>query len=100
MKDRITALVLSLAEEIDEEHRMSSEGVLDSDTRLVGPGSVLDSLGLVTLIVAVEQAIQEELDVAVSLADEKALSRTRSPFRTIGTLAQYAVEQIEVQLDG
>ena len=100
MKDRITALVLSLAEEIDEEHRMSSEGALDSDTRLVGPGSVLDSLGLVTLIVAVEQAIQEELDVAVSLADEKALSRTRSPFRTIGTLAQYAVEQIEVQLDG
>ena len=100
MKERITNLAISLVEEIDEEHRVTLEGELNSDTRLLGAGSILDSLGLVTLIVALEQAIQEELNVAVSLADEKALSRTRSPFRTIGTLAEYAAEQIEEHADG
>jgi D-alanine--poly(phosphoribitol) ligase subunit 2 len=95
MKDQITALVIAVAEQIDEDHRVSSEGELSADTRLFGAGSLLDSLGLVTLIVELEQAIQEQLNVVVSLADEKALSQTRSPFRTIGTLAEYAAEQIE-----
>ena len=100
MKDQITAMVISVAEGIDEEHRVISEGGLDSDTQLFGAGSILDSLGLVTLIVELEQTIQEQFNVVVSLADEKALSQTRSPFRTIGTLAEYAAVQIEEHADG
>jgi len=100
MKDQITEMVISVAEEIDEDHKISSDGDLDSETRLFGAGSILDSLGLVTLIVELEQAIQDQFRVAVSLADEKALSQTRSPFRTIGTLAEYAAQQIEERSGG
>jgi D-alanine--poly(phosphoribitol) ligase subunit 2 len=100
MKEKIMALVIAAAEQVDEDHRVSSEGELNADTRLFGAGSLLDSLGLVTLIVELEQAIQEQMNVIVSLADEKALSQERSPFRTIGTLAEYAAEQIAEYSNG
>ena len=48
---------------------------------------ILDSMGLVTLVVGVEQAIEDELGVSVSLADARALSQRNSPYRTVGSLA-------------
>ncbi|MDA3843360.1 MAG: acyl carrier protein [Candidatus Kapabacteria bacterium] len=56
---------------------------------LFGQGGKLDSLGLVNLIVAVESMVEDELDVTITLADEKAMSMKNSPFRTIQTLADY-----------
>ncbi|MFL6648931.1 MAG: acyl carrier protein [Sulfurifustaceae bacterium] len=63
---------------------------LDADTALFGGDGFLDSMALVTLVVAVEQAIEEKFGATVSLADTRALSQEHSPFRTIGALAQYA----------
>jgi acyl carrier protein len=37
----------------------------------------------------IEQNIEDEFDVSITIADEKAMSQKRSPFRTIGTLADY-----------
>jgi acyl carrier protein len=65
---------------------------VDAATPLVGPDSVLDSMALVSLILDVEQRLDEEAGVAVSLMNEQALSRRRSPFRSVGTLADYIVE--------
>lgn len=59
------------------------------DTVLYGSSGALDSLGLVNVIVVVEQQIEKEFGVIITLADEKALSQKNSPFRTIGTLAEY-----------
>ena len=66
-----------------------------SDTPLLGSDSMLDSLGLVTFIVAVEERIVDTTGQSITLADEKAFSQVRSPFRTIGTLAEY----ISMRLD-
>lgn len=65
---------------------------LGPDTPLLGHNGVVDSLGLVSLLVAVEQAIADELGGQITLADERAFSRKSSPFRTAGTLAAYAAE--------
>ena len=62
---------------------------------LFGRGGPLDSLGLVNLVVAVEQLAEDELSVSVTLADERALSRRSSPFRTVGSLANYLRERVE-----
>lgn len=71
------------------------------DTKLFGPESPLDSMGIVNLAVGLEEKIEEEYDVSVSLTDEKAMSRKTSPFRTIGTLAEFVEEQIkEAQRNG
>ncbi len=59
------------------------------ETALFGTGGRFDSLGLVNLIVAIEQATEDEIGRSVVLADEKAMSQRSSPFRTVGALAAY-----------
>jgi acyl carrier protein len=58
-------------------------------TRLLGAGSILDSLHLVSLIVTIEREIEAAFGVALTLADERALSMNASPFRSIQSLADY-----------
>ena len=71
----------------------------DPETPLIGPGAALDSLGLVTLIVTLETRVADELGRSVTLANEQAMSRTRSPFRTLGTLAAYLDELLATSGD-
>jgi acyl carrier protein len=82
-------IIETLKEVIDNEQaeRPEEPGV---DTPLFGRNGLLDSLGLVSLVVAVEQVIEDRYGVALSLADEKALSQTHSPYRTVASLAAYA----------
>lgn len=61
------------------------------DTVLVGNDAVLDSLGVVQLIVEVEQRVEQEHSVSVTLANDKAMSQRNSPFRTVGVLADHVV---------
>jgi D-alanine--poly(phosphoribitol) ligase subunit 2 len=58
-------------------------------------GSTLDSIGLVTLIASLEQAIEETFAIPIILANEKALSQRHSPFATIGTLTDYATSLVK-----
>ena len=44
---------------------------------------------LVNLIVAIEWEVEDIFGVALTLADERALSMTVSPFRSIRSLANY-----------
>lgn len=64
----------------------------DPDAVLFGEGSDLDSLGLVTVVMAAEQNIGDEIGTDVMLASEAAMSRKRSPYRSLRALAEYAVE--------
>ena len=67
---------------------------LDETTPLIGPGAVVSSLELVSLIVEMEQIVEDDCGLAITIADERAMSRRRSPFRTIGTLADYVLELV------
>lgn len=67
---------------------------LDADTIVVGPSAVLDSLGVVSLIVEIEQRLEQEHGWAVTLASDRAMSQRSSPFRSIGVLADYLLEVI------
>jgi len=68
------------------------------ETALLGEGGSVDSLGFVNLVVAVEEEIEEEFGVAVSIADEKARARTDNPFKTVGTLAEYVTALVEARV--
>ncbi len=52
-------------------------------------------MGLVNLLVCIEERIEDEYNLSVTLADEKAMSRKNSPFRTISTLCEYINEVIK-----
>jgi acyl carrier protein len=64
------------------------------DTLLFGQGGRLDSVGLVNLVVSMEQSIEDRFGVSVSLADESAVSQARSPFRDVQTLADFASARV------
>lgn len=67
------------------------------DAVLIGPGGLLDSLGLVALVIAVENLIADTYGVRLTLADERALSQQRSPFRTVRRLAEYAATRLAAE---
>ena len=88
-RDKIIQTIFDVIDELKQQVPVIQQLDKSVDTVLFGKSGQLDSLGLVNLIVATEQKIEEEFGVAMTLADEKALSRKSSPFRTIGTLADY-----------
>jgi acyl carrier protein len=100
MHKKILNLIYVTLDEYNEQ--LSDELQLEksSDTKLFGQGSSLDSLGLINLIVAVEQNIEDEFDVTITLADERAMSQEKSPFRTVGTLTDYIEILLGEKLDG
>ena len=80
-------------EAIDELNETLDEPIEKSDsTQLFGSKSKLDSMGLVNLIVTVERLIDEKYGKTITLASEKAFSRSSSPFRTVQTLSEYISE--------
>ena len=58
-------------------------------TPLFGGAGPLDSLGLVTLIVAIEELIETRRGQGVTIVSEKAMSAHRSPFATVGSLGEF-----------
>jgi len=62
---------------------------LNDDTPIFGTKGNLDSLGLVSFLVNLEQYIEDKYGIPITIADEKAMSLKNSPFRTINTLSEY-----------
>ena len=62
--------------------------------KLFGGDGLLDSIGLVSYIVEVEEKLEDEYGFSIVLANEKAMSRRTSPFARILYLADYIVEEI------
>ena len=64
------------------------------DITLLGEDGLLDSMELVTLVVSVEQVVEEQLGATITLANDRALSQRKSPYRTVGSLTEFAVEEL------
>lgn len=96
-RDVIRALVLKRLALLGAELGKPELGQAGDETHLLGGQSPLDSIGLVTLIADLEGDIQREFGKSVTLADEKAMSRTLSPFRKVGTLVEYVEERLRTK---
>jgi acyl carrier protein len=90
-----TALIIDALQEVLQHNAIEVAEPLGAETRLFGRDGLLDSMGLVTLVVAVEQAVEDEYGVSVSLADDRALSQRNSPYRTVASLAEYAASLLD-----
>ena len=89
MKEKIEKIIVEALEEINDD--LESEALEDPnrETKLFGEGGALDSLALVSVITEIEEALHEEFDKHITIADEKAMSLKHSPFSTVGTLTDY-----------
>ena len=65
---------------------------IKDDSPLLGPDSAVDSLGLVMIVTAFEAAVNDQFDAAIVLANEQAMSRRYSPFRSVAALSEYTLE--------
>src|ERR1700738_3605571 len=90
MIDRTVAIeiVLSTLRDAVDQNGGDASGVTD-ETVIVGPGAVIDSIGVVSLIVDIEQRLEMDHEVSVTLANDRAMSQRNSPFRTAAVLADH-----------
>ena len=91
-REHICAIVIATLKECNEELNFQELNHPHEETALFGGKGVLDSLKLVSLIVDIEQRIAAEFNQSVVLADERAMSKFHSPFRTVRTLVDYIGE--------
>jgi acyl carrier protein len=65
---------------------------ISGSTPILGGDSDLDSMAVVHLIVELEGRLEEAFGKNWILADERALSRKRSPFRSVADLSAFVIE--------
>lgn len=91
-RNNIVEILIRIIDEYFESQDIKENA--SEETVLFGKNSVLDSMGLVGVIIDIESKFLDE-DIEISLTSEKAMSRRQSPFRTISTLAEFIEEQIK-----
>ena len=81
----LEAIVLECVARLNEGRRPDDLLDIRPDATIFGHGSRLDSLGLVTLLIEIEEQLAAR-GRAVTLADAHAMSQARSPFRDVPSL--------------
>lgn len=94
MRDRIFNCVINAIESINETLPQKIHLQDGMNTPLFGGGGSLDSIGLVNLIVGIEEELVNEFNISITLTSEQAMSRSSSPFKTVSTLVDYIEELI------
>lgn len=88
-RTNLANLVITSLRDVLEQSGRSVPATIDETTLLFGKGALLDSLALVTMVVDLEQRIEEEYNLTLTLADDRAMSQRNSPFRSVGALVDY-----------
>lgn len=94
MNQETFALVKSVVQELSGELGYDSFADANPDTPLYGEATGIDSLALVSIVAELERAAEAAFKKRVLLADERAMSRRSSPYRTLGTLAELLQERL------
>lgn len=81
----------SLAAEVPQEERFA----VGPDTVLFGVDAQIDSLSLVSLIVDIESALNGDHGFSLSLTDDRAMTRAKSPFTDVQALKEYILELVQ-----
>ncbi|MFE9900432.1 hypothetical protein [Streptomyces achromogenes] len=94
MSDRLLELIGNVVADINErrDEKIPTDDLLH--VSLYGDSGVFDSMHLVNFLTLVEEAIEDEYDVEISLTSEKAVSRRISPFSRVGRLIEFIEEEM------
>ncbi len=92
-ESEILEVLFSCIDEINKQLPPNEKLNKELDTKLAADGGHLDSLGLITLLVEMEESLKNKLDIDCSLVDELTQEYAENPFLTIGTLAKWISEK-------
>lgn len=85
MQEEIKTIVFEALSELNYEKSTDK----NSDMYLFGEKGFLDSMGLVNLVVIIEEKLQDQFNINLLLVNEKAMSQKHSPFRSVDSLTSY-----------
>ncbi|MES2330080.1 MAG: hypothetical protein V4539_10795 [Bacteroidota bacterium] len=88
-REEINQVVAETFKQVITDNEKSFDGELTPDVAIMGLDSPFDSVDLVTFIVALEQTLEDDWNVSVILADDRAMSQSVSPFKTVGSISDY-----------
>ena len=89
MRDDIIGIIFDSIDEINNGQSEELKIKKSLEAQLYGGSGKIDSLGLVNLLISIEQNIEDKLNKNVTVASEKAMSLKNSPFININSLAKY-----------
>lgn len=93
MKEKeVEQIIMEALNELNDVFLDDEKIIISSDTILFGKDSQIDSLSLVSLIVNIESKLCSILDRDLSLTDDRAMTRSESPFLNVQTLKNYILE--------
>jgi hypothetical protein len=93
LRDKIMKILESAVDEINV---LLSEPVEFSSTlKLIGSQGKFDSMSVVSFIATVEDLIFDEFGKQILLVNDKAFSKSNSPFYSIETMCNYIMELLE-----
>lgn len=93
-KESIEATLLSTLHELVDTLPDDQKFTADIGTKLFGQGSSIDSLTLVSFIVELESKFSDKYNIDLVLTDDRAMTRTKSPFDSVADLRDYIAEII------
>jgi acyl carrier protein len=98
-KAKVVDLLFEAVDEVNQQLKKEQRLDKSLELALTGTGGRLDSLGMLNLIVHTEQRIDSVFGVSVMLADDEALAKDPSPFRTLGSFAEHIQAVVEKNLN-
>jgi acyl carrier protein len=93
-EEAVSQVLYAVIAEINEELSHDKQLGTDPSSMIYGDAGTLDSLDLVRLVVLLEQQISEKFDIALTIADERAMSEANSRFHSVGTLVAHVMKLI------
>jgi len=91
--EKIQQLIFDALVMVNHAREDNNQIPIGPETALFGDGGYLDSLGLVGLLIDLEESLQDE-GVCVTLSDDRAMSQQNSPFRDVPSLTNYIASLI------
>jgi acyl carrier protein len=88
-KNQIYEIVIATFKTVIADNESATSIEPNNNIILMGQESPFDSVDLVTFIVSLEQNIEEEYSLEITLADDRAMSQEISPFKSIGSICDY-----------
>jgi|TARA_B100001996_G_scaffold318537_1_gene262137 acyl carrier protein len=94
-KEIATKLIFEGIKDYNTQVNKKNQLPISIELELFSENGVLDSLGLVNLIMSIEEQFEDYLDTSIVIADEKAMSQKNSPFQSVQSMADYLSKELQ-----
>lgn len=90
--EEIQRIVIEQIQDFVDNNGIEIDEDITLKQRLIGTSGIFDSMDLVNFLVDLEETLEDKYDQSFSLQDERAMSRSHSPFINPEELSKFILE--------